>query len=316
MTRTTLLPIFVLLTTFLQAQQLSLFTQYRENATIINPAALESDFFAFGQNLTFGASYRAQWVGLDNAPTTATVRGSYLNKDGSGASLLAGGYIINDQTGPTGFTGIYGRVGAVISGDPEYNGFSVALSGGYVQYRLDASEITLRDPNDILGTQDQTQWYPDLGFGLFFYQSVGRYGDDYFYAGVSVPQILGLDLTFLDDNGDYFVQRIQHFYGQLGIYKFFNNDSFLEPSVWIKYVSGADINVDVNLRYQMPSNIWIGTGVSSAGTVHVEGGFNLGDAGYGGTGFRIGYGFDYSFSDFGPSAGSTHEINLTYSIDR
>lgn len=35
------------------AQQLSLFTQYRENATLINPAAIEGDYFAYGQNVTF-----------------------------------------------------------------------------------------------------------------------------------------------------------------------------------------------------------------------------------------------------------------------
>jgi hypothetical protein len=41
----------------LSAQQLSLFTQYRENATILNPAAVESDFLAYGQSKTLGATY-------------------------------------------------------------------------------------------------------------------------------------------------------------------------------------------------------------------------------------------------------------------
>lgn len=314
MTGLRLLPIFLLVAASIQAQQLSLFTQYRENATLINPAAMESDFLAFGQNLSFGANYRAQWVGLNNAPTTSTIRGSYLNKDMSGVAIMAGGHIINDQTGPTGFTGLYGRIGGVLSGDPEYSGFAVGLSVGYVQFRVDASEVRLREDNDILGDQNQNQWHPDVGLGLFYYTTVGD--QDYFYGGVSVPQILGLDLSFQDQNGEYFVQRVRHFYGLLGFYKFFGNDSFLEPSMWVKYAPNVPINVDINLRYQLPGGLWVGAGGSSASTMHGEVGFLIGrDAGLDNL-VKVGYGYDYSFSSFGPTVGSTHEINVSISLDR
>ena len=314
MTGLRLLPIFLLVAASIQAQQLSLFTQYRENATLINPAAMESDFLAFGQNLSFGANYRAQWVGLNNAPTTSTIRGSYLNKDMSGVAIMAGGHIINDQTGPTGFTGLYGRIGGVLSGDPEYSGFAVGLSVGYVQFRVDASEVRLREDNDILGDQNQNQWHPDVGLGLFYYTTVGD--QDYFYGGVSVPQILGLDLSFQDQNGEYFVQRVRHFYGLLGFYKFFGNDSFLEPSMWVKYAPNVPVNVDINLRYQLPGGLWVGAGGSSASTMHGEVGFLIGrNAGLDNL-VKVGYGYDYSFSSFGPTVGSTHEINVSISLDR
>jgi hypothetical protein len=29
---------------------------------------------------------------------------------------------------------------------------------------------------------------------------------------------------------------------------------------------------------------------------------------------RIGYGYDYTFSTFGPSTGGSHEINISYSL--
>jgi len=295
------------------AQQLSLFTQYRENATLVNPAAIEGDYFAYGQNLTFGVSYRTQWVGLTNGPRTQTLRGSYLNTEYSGVTLLAGGHLINDQTGPTGFTGVYGRIGGVVSGDPEYSGLSIALSAGLVQYRVDASDIRLRDPNDVIGEQDQAQLFPDVGLGLYYYQMVGD--GDFFYTGVSVPQVIGLDLTFQDENGEFFTKRVQHFYGLLGFYKFFSDDSFLEPSVWVKYAPNAPINADINLRYQMPSSFWIGTGVSTGGNFHMDAGVIIGQNTFDNT-IRIGYGFDYSFSSFGPTAGSTHEINLTFSFEK
>lgn len=296
----------------LNAQQLSLFTQYRENATIINPAAVDADFLAFGQNLNFGASYRAQWVGLDNAPTTQTVRFSYLNTNTSGVSLMGGAHLVNDQTGPTGFTGFYGRIAGVLSSDPEYGGLVVGLSAGAVQYRVNSSEIFLREDGDVVGTQDQSQLFPDVGVGLYYYQATAN--DDYFYAGLSVPQVIGLDLTFKNDEGEFLTKRVQHFYGLLGFYKFFDNDSFIEPSLWIKYAPNVPVNLDVNIRYQTPGALWIGTGVSSARTFHIDTGVLLGNGLD--NAIRIGYGFDYSFSSFGPFAGSTHELNVAFSFDR
>lgn len=314
MTRYLLLPVVLIVTTItLSAQQLSLFTQYRENASVINPAALESDFLAFGQNLTFGASYRAQWVGLNNAPTTQTVRFSYLNKELTGVSFMAGGHLINDVTGPTGFTGFYGKIGGIVTQDPEYSGFVVGLSVGAVQYRVKANELFLREDNDIIGTQNQSQMYPDVGVGVYFYQTTGN--SDYFYTGLSVPQVAGLDLTFKNDNGEFYTTRVRHFYGLLGFYKFFDNDSFLEPSLWVKYAPNVPVNVDLNLRYQLPGSLWIGTGISSAKTFHLDTGVMLGGNSFDNI-IRIGYGFDYSFSSFGPTAGSTHELNISFGFDR
>jgi len=313
MTVIRVLPILLLFSFALQAQQLSLFTQYRENATVINPAAMEADFLAYGHNLTFGASYRSQWVGIPNGPKTQTVRVNYINTDWTGVTLTAGAHLINDQTGPTGFTGFSGKLGGVIGSDPEFSGLSFALTAGIAQYRIDADKIKLRDPNDVIGSQDQNQIYPDVGLGIYFYSSTAD--GDYFYAGASVPQVFGLNLMFQDEEGNFDIQRIQHFYGQLGFYKFLNDESFLEPSMWLKYVPGAPINADFNLRYQLPSALWIGAGGSTAKTIHLETGVTLGEnAGFDNT-IRFGYGFDYSFTTGGPYLGSTHEINLTFAFD-
>lgn len=301
--------------TGLSAQQLSLFTQYRENLTVINPAAVESDYLVFGQNMTFGASYRNQWVGLEGSPTTQVARFSYLADGMSGVALMGGAHIINDVTGPTGLTGLYGRVAGILTDDPAYGGFVVGLSAGYVQYRINGSNIVFREMEDNIGATDQSQMYPDLGVGLYFYKNVGRY-DDMFYAGLSMPQVFGLDLTFQDENGDFLTKRVQHLYANVGFYKFFDNDSFLEPSIWVKYAPNAPTNVDVNLRYQLPSTLWVGAGVSTAQTVHLETGFILGEnVGMYNT-LRLGYGFGYSFSTFGPTVGNTHELNLTFSLPR
>ena len=91
-----------------------------------------------------------------------------------------------------------------------------------------------------------------------------------------MPQALGLDLTFKNENGQFFTKRVQHIYGSFGFYKFVGDDGFIEPSVLFKYVPNAPLNVDVNLRYQIPGSLWIGAGASSAKAIHLETGFLLG----------------------------------------
>ncbi len=300
------------------SQQLPLFTQYRHNQGIINPASINADFFTFEQNISFGASYRLQWNALTAAPKTQTLHGEYFQNSRGGVNLLAGGYLINDQTGPTGFTGIYGRIGGVITSDPDFSGLSFGLNVGAVQYRVNTEDLRLRDEGDIIVSENQNQIYPDVGIGAFAYTTLegGMLDDAIIFGGLSVPQVIGLDLEFENENGTFKTQRIQHIYAQAGMYHFFRNESFLEISTWLKYAPNVPVNADFNLRYQMQSNFWTGAGMSTAGNLHFEAGFILGgNVGFDNT-LRIGYGYDYSISSFGPYVGNTHEINLAFSLQR
>ncbi|MEM8527411.1 MAG: PorP/SprF family type IX secretion system membrane protein [Bacteroidota bacterium] len=303
---------------FVQAQQLPLFTQYREHASAINPASISSNYMAFDQNGVFGFSYRSQWMDIPNSPKTTVLHGSYFLDDQSGVNFLLGGNLLNDQTGPTGFTGFYARAAGVISSDPAYGGISIGLTAGMVQYSVKAAELRAKQPGDIRLTQNQSQMYPDVGVGIFAYQQLsGALDGDFVYGGFSVPQVFGIDFSVLGDDGEEFLtKRTQHFYAQAGWIKYFWNDSFLEPSVWVKYVPGAPISVDVNLRYQFAGALWIGAGGSTAKAAHLEGGVFLGDnLGYE-SNLQIGYGYDYFFQAFGPFTGGSHEINLAYYFSR
>lgn len=315
--QTYLMCLFLGISLQVSSQQLSLFSQYRENQTIINPASVGSNYLSYEQNLSFGASYRLQWQGIEGAPTTAILRGDYLHKDGSPVSLLTGGYLMNDQTGPTGFTGLYGRIGGVLSDDPYFSGIAAALSVGVVQYRVNSSAIRLRQPNDVLSVDDQQKIFPDVGLGVFAYKQFekGFFDGDYVYGGISVPQVMGLDLRFKDDDGEFSTRRVQHYYATVGYYKFFGKNGFIEPSAWVKFTPNAPVNVDFNVRYQMAQNFWIGAGGATAGTLHTELGFLIGENLNFDNTLRVGYGFDYYFRPYGPYTGGAHEINITYSLD-
>ncbi len=297
-----------------QAQQIPLFTQYREMQGVLNPAAIPYGFLINQNKTSFGISNRRQWLDMPSPPTTQVLRGEYFAADRTGVTLLTGGYLINDQTGPTGLTGVYGRIAGVLTNDAEVGGVSVGLALGAVQYRLKTTELKLRDDGDIRGTEDRSTIYPDLSIGVYWYQKMGNFSDDYVYAGVSVPQMMGLDLKIADVSKALTYQRVRHYYASGGWYHFFGEGSFIEPSVWVKYVQNVPISVDVNLRYQAANTFWVGAGSSISGNVHAELGVILGkNLGFD-SNFRVGYGFDYSSQNYGSFVGSTHEVNISYSF--
>ena len=301
------------------AQQLPLFTQSQDYIGIINPAAISNNFLLHDLPMSIGATYRRQWTGFENAPQTQTIRFDLINPNAGGKfKLLTGGHIMNDQTGPTGMTGVYGKIGAVLSEDPSSGGFSAALSAGVSQYRVDASKFRARDLNDVLTTGSQSKILPDVGLGLYYFKRLngGFFDDDWVSGGVSVPQVFGLNLNYKTEKGEYNIQRIQHIYANASWIHFTDRDreTYLQPSVMFKYAPNAPLNADINLRYQFNPAFFLGLGSSTGGNFHAETGFNIGeDMGLAGM-LRLGYSFDYAFSNFGPYAGSTHELNVVYAF--
>ncbi len=294
------------------AQQLPLFTQYRENHSFLNPATMNNDLLLYEYKLSAGLSYRSQWTSFNNTPVTQTARVEYFSNK---TNNTFGFQMINDQTGPTGLTGGYVRAAYLLNGDDDRWGINLGLMGGLVQYRIKIDEINFRDDGDIVAADQATRWYPDFGIGLYFYQTL-NYGDR-LYGGISMPQVFGLNSVFEDDNKEAFsINRVRHYYGMLGLYKYLNEQHFLEPSIWLKYVPNAPIQADFNLRFQYNDVFWMGGGVSTSGTLHIEVGvlagalFSLYDRH-----LKIGYGFDHTFKNFGPFYGSTHEVNITYAFD-
>ncbi|MBL7813413.1 MAG: PorP/SprF family type IX secretion system membrane protein [Saprospiraceae bacterium] len=298
----------------LEAQQTPLFTQYQEYATIINPAAVTSDYFLNNYNMSFGASLRQQWLSLNRNPKTQILRGDYIGRTDNFFNISTGGYFMSDRAGSTDLTGLYGRLAIIGSNDPQKSGFSLGFSGGLARLSLNVSDVYVRDAADLSLLQT-AKWFPDLGIGLFGYRSLSDKGEGDFiaYGGVSIPQILGNNIFFQTDQKQINVSRVRHFYGTAGLVMYVNSQSYFEQSVWIKYVVGLPIHYDFNLRYQMMPALKLGVGYSTSQTVHGEASFAFGEGEK--RLFRIGYGFDYAFGTEAPFFGATHEVNLVLLLD-
>jgi len=301
----------ILGTTTLFAQQLPIFTQYREMIGVINPAAPSSDYLIYEDiDLTVGASYRNQWVGLEGSPTTLLAHASGVWEQRA-VNFLPGLSIINDQVGKTSTTGAYLRLGGILSGEPKEYGISLGIHGGIVQYRVNLTGVNQVNIGVRLNDLVLNQIYPDVGAGIFGYKEVDR---NMFYGGLSIPQLLKPDLAFKTDNNTYQLKLIPHLYGVIGYIIKGNDDKFLEISSWIKYVKNTPIHADLNMRWQIAVPFWLGGGMSTSKIGHLEAGVVLGGTDYGSYLFKIGVGIGFSFSKLNPYYGASQEINITYSL--
>jgi type IX secretion system PorP/SprF family membrane protein len=298
----------LLLISDLVSQQLPVFTQYREHHGYINPASVSYDYFIYDRRFQAGVSYRTQWQGIDGAPATQLLQASYVIDNAGSVGLVTGALITNDHTGPLGLSGIHLRTGVLLSGDPYYGFVSIGLMAGINQYRIKTSEFEATDLQEVFDRDLSTKLFPDVGLGIF---GQIRLGSHNLYGGLSMPQTFGFNVAFDQSGRSFDIKRVPHYYALAGAYIFLDDLSFLEPSLWVRTLLNGDYSVDLNIRYNIQDQLWVGAGYSLNRSIHAEAGFILGEQFGWENQFRIGYGFDNGYNPaFGASFGASHESIL------
>ncbi len=295
----------------LRAQQLPSFGQLQGSAELVNPAAVSSNYLRFEQNVNLQAVYRNQWTQIEGHPRTAMVTGSYLAGGYEGVTPHLGLTLVQDQTGPTGFTGASAKLSGILSADPYEGGIALGLQAGFNQYRLNVGELVLREEETVFLTDDQSRVYPDVGVGVFAYK---RRDDNVYYAGVSSPQLLSLELNYRGNEAEISARRYRHYYAQLGAIINISAESYWEPTVWVKQTPGIPVDVNATVRYQSDLSVYTGVGLSTSKVFHGEVGVTLGQDAE--RLLRVGYGIDYAFASYGPFVGATHEFQISYAFNR
>lgn len=280
------------------AQQLPLYSMYNTHGFVFNPAMT-----AWEGDRTAMVSYRHQWSQMDGAPRTATAsfRNWFYQQN-----LGTGVYVLYDRTGPTSQYAMYGTAAYQFIFDDTYTRrrLAVGMSLSLNQYRLKSSQLVLHDAIDnLVINSDNGKMMPDAGLGIF-------YTDDKYYGGISVPQVLGLNVKIRGNNGDISnLRRVAHIYSVLGAkFPVGQEESTIEPSIWLRYAPTSPVNVAFNARYHHNNQVHLGVGYSTDNTVLLEAGFTLNEK------FTIGYAYSTQFSTLQSSLGTTHEIQLAYRL--
>jgi type IX secretion system PorP/SprF family membrane protein len=268
----------------LNAQQVSLFSNYITNKYGFNPAIAGSQ-----QYTDIRLIHRAQWVGYEGRPaTTIASINAPVGKFG------IGGYLYTDEAGALKKSGGSATVAYHLPLDTNTT-LRIGLAGGFYQVRL-KDNLVQENPNDPLVQNGQLgTWTPDFAAGIQL---------DYkrLTLGFSVPQILAQKISFQDLNT---VRTIldRHYYAY-GSYDIPLNNSFkLEPTVLFKHFSYAPIQMDYSLRGIFSNGLWVG------GSYRTQDAFVLG-AGLEARKFVLAYAYDITRTNLRLNSAGSHEITL------
>lgn len=242
------------------AQQLSTFTHYRELLTVINPGALPLNYSIYDNEpkLFLGATWKDRGVAIQRPPSTKLLNIDYILTANSFGGLILGGYVLQDRNGIFETTRGYGKVAAVI--DLYAGELAAGLSLGFAQRSLN---FRGGNPGNIVDDFSGTGL--DVGLGVFYRQEFKRRG--FFYTGLSVPQVRNVwNSTIVTDDSTEFEKESRHYYYNFGVVHYFSDDSFIEPSIWAKYIpnyQNAPVGIDLNIHSQIANRLSVMAGYST-----------------------------------------------------
>ncbi|WP_417941875.1 PorP/SprF family type IX secretion system membrane protein [Flavobacterium sp. RS13.1] len=292
--RTIIAVSFTLQMSFVFAQQTPVFANYSYNTVVINPAHSgyydDTDVTLINSGFFNSVEGSPKNLGLTiNAP----LRSKHLG-------LAAG--ISTDEIGVTTATSFFGAYSYKIFFDSDYNQgrwwaydpniLSFGISAGGTKYSEDL--LSLNIENDPEFQNNVNAFVPTLGVGVL-------YNKDRIYLGISAPNILGNSLS-----SERNINLKNPYYTYFG-YRFFTTqleEVLVNPSILLKYVSGAALQADFNVMINYINKVEFGAGYRTSETVNLLAGFHLG------TNFKLLYNYSYALKTYNNI--NTHGIILNY----
>ena len=283
--------LFILLTcqAFVKAQQTPIYTQFMFNPFMYNPAIAGIDPY-----YQIRSNHRFQWIGIKDPPVTNT-----LSFQGPHARLNMGygGYLYNDVTGPTSKTGLTGSY-AYNVGLTENLRLSMGLSMGIIQYRVDGTQITFKEPESGVEKGIHSSYVPDANFGLYLYHSK-------YYVGFSTAQLVNTKLNLTNEKNG--LNKLKSHFFVMGGYIYEINTNFkLEPSILLKGTAPSQFQADINTRIMYQNKGWLGVSFRSQDAFSVLLGYIHENKIY------IGYSYDFTITDLRKYDSGSHEIMIGY----
>ncbi len=280
---------FLVFSGTLFAQQLPHFSQYYLNDYLINPAVAGTRPYFEGKS-----AHRYQWEGITDAPRTYTLSAHGPTKN---QKMGLGGYLFTDHVGPTRRTGFNLSYAYHLKINESLN-LSLGLSAGVLQFMIDGSKITLRESDDDIITNGvQSVLLPDAGFGFYLYH-------EKYYFGFSAPQLLNSRVTFFKDGRNPEGTLPSHFFVNGG-YRFVLDEDFtIEPSVFVKYVKPAPVQMEGTLRIIYQDKLWLSGTYRDKDAITASLGYLINNS------FTIAYAYDFTTTNLKNYSTGTHELMI------
>lgn len=268
------------------AQQIPQYSQYMLNDYILNPAMTgQHDYWEVKSN------NRLNWIGITDAPRTfiLSAHGPFRKHN-----MGMGGSVFADITGPTSRVGFYLSYAYHLKLSKSLK-LGMGLSLGLLQYRIDGTKVTLRENGDpVFPNQMMTVYTADATFGI-------NLKHKNFNFGISLPQIIGNDLKFLENQEETRSSLARH-YMAMGGYTFRVGDFGIMPNVLLKYVHPVPPQFDAGVKFDWRDQFWIGASYRHDDAVSFLGGLAYKDF------LVIAYSYDLSTSNLNNYSNGSHEL--------
>ncbi len=283
------------------AQNLPKFSSYGQLQNIINPAAIFDDV------PTIKTFYRAQWIGLEGAPSIGGFDATFKNNKSA-----FGAFFLNDKAGI--FTQNIFHLNYAYSLRVSYDTYmNFGLSGGFNIYKLNYQDLILYHPNDpYIGTTANSAFLPDINFGTMFtnirnssdfaFNSLAKRFPIY-YAGFSIQHILGVIANNEVAKDNSYMNRHYNLMGSimhpLGV-------SFqIQETMLLKYTPNAPAQLDLGANIFFQEHFWGGVAYRTSNDIILNFGVKY-------KYLIFNYAFDFSF--FKIPNFSSHEFILGFRI--
>lgn len=292
--------IVVLVSLRAKAQSDQHYTMFMYNKLMYNPGYTGSREVA-----SYNASLRAQWIGIQGAPTVANISfdapvGSYMNP----SRLHAVGLSLGRQSAAREH---YTDMRAYYAYRLQMKGsvLSLGLSAGGSLYSSNVANSMYIPSNDPAFASNISIFLPNAGAGVYWSSSK-------FYCGLSIP---GMMQNYYDkDLGRKTSKQIRAYYLSGGYVFNLSDDFSIQPQFLARYAFNgryslpfnADINLSATAYQRLMFGVTYRTSGGIMGIVHVQASRR----------FNIGYAYDHMVSALSGYAGGTHEIVLGYDIVR
>ena len=144
---------------------------------------------------------------------------------------------------------------------------------------------------------NRNSFSPDANFGILYYT-------EKYKVGISIPQLLQ-NSVYKDDENQKLNSLVRHYFLH-GEYIFnINSDFDVIPSSLIKYVTGAPLQFDINVRGLYKKKYWLGLSYRDRESIVALIGMEYNS-------FRLGYSYDITLTDIKTYSSGSHELHLTY----
>jgi type IX secretion system PorP/SprF family membrane protein len=280
--------------TEVQAQQDPNYTQYMYNMSVINPAYAGSK-----ESLSGGLLYRAQWVGIEDAPST----GTFFIHSPVGKNVGLGLSVISDKIGPVEENNFYADFSYTLNMGGEHR-LAFGLKAGATMHKVDFNNIypTLpdQDPNDPFSSGNPNATFLNVGAGVFYYTQK-------YYVAFSVPNML--KAKYLDFKGSKYGTEEMHYFLTGGYVFDINPNLKFKPFAMLKSSLNAPTSFDVSTNFLMYDKLELGL------TYRLEDSFGAMVNFAITPNLKIGYAYDHVISDINTVAPASHEVILLFDLN-